>query len=212
VDASQYLKESEHAVRQLFDGVAYYSRILQEMPKPVFVSSISFKNKDSWNEAFSKWYEENKTDIERSREKSREYLGLSFSNATLCGSILQIASMAIDSFSQNQEVPDSCSGFVNSGQKAVRSCVGREVRGLPVGIVIYAARNQYNHWDDSNPHRITQAVFDALALGHGHGSVRDPAFDLSNPKLDIYSHNILALLEWSTYENYETDIRALILP
>lgn len=212
MDASEYIKESEHAVRQLFDGVAYYRRILQEMPKPVFVSSISFENKDSWNEAFSKWYEDNKGDIERSREKSREYFGLSFSNATLCGSILQIASMAIDSFSKNEEVPESCRGFVNLGQKAVRSCIGREVRGLPVGIVIYAARNQYNHWDDPNPHRITQAVFDALALGHGHGPVRDPAFDLSNPKLDIYSHNILALLEWSTYEDYETDVRTLILP
>ena len=107
MDASQYVKESEHAVRQLFDGVAYYRRILEEMPKPIFISSISFEDKDAWNEAFSKWYEDNKTDIDRSREKSREYFGLSFSNATLCGSILQIASMAIDSFSQNQVVPDS---------------------------------------------------------------------------------------------------------
>ncbi|WP_020158533.1 hypothetical protein [Methylobacter marinus] len=212
MDASEYIKESEHAVRQLFEGAAYYRQILQEMPNPVFVSGIPFDDKDLWNEAFSKWYEENKTDIERSREKSHEYFGLSFSNATLCGSILQIASMAIDSFSQNEEVPESCSGFVNSGQKAVKSCIGREVRGLPVGIVIYAARNQYNHWDDPNQRRITQAVFDALALGHGYGPVRDPAFDLSNPKLDIYSHNILTLLEWSTYEDYETDIRTLILP
>jgi hypothetical protein len=84
------------------------------------------------------------------------------------------------------------------------------VRGLPLGIVLYAARNQYNHWDDPKPHPITQAVFDVLALGHGYGQVRDPAFDLSNPKLNIYSHNILALFEWTSYEAYEKGIRALI--
>ena len=126
MDASEYLKESEHAVRQLFESVAYYQTILQEMPNPVFVSGIPFEDKDSWNEAFAKWYEKNKADIEKSREKSREFFGLSFSNATLCGSILQIASMAIDSFSNNEKVPESCSRFVKTGQKAVKFCLGRE--------------------------------------------------------------------------------------
>ena len=59
MDASAYIQETEHAVKQLFDGVAYYRRILEEMPKPVFVTNTSFDDKDLWNEAFAKWYEEN---------------------------------------------------------------------------------------------------------------------------------------------------------
>ena len=43
MDASEYIKESEHAVKQLFEGVAYYQKILQEMPNPVFVSGIPFE-------------------------------------------------------------------------------------------------------------------------------------------------------------------------
>lgn len=210
MEPAEYLKETEHAVHQLFDGLAYYRKLLEEMPKPVFVTTIPFNGKDDWNKAFAQWYEENKKAIEKSHEKTRKYLGLSFSNATLCGSVLQIASMGISLFSKNNVIPDSCKSLVNEGQDAVRYCIGREVRGLPIGIVIYAARNQYNHWDDPKPRQITQVVFDGLALGHGHGSVRDPAFDLSNPNLNTYSHNILGLLEWHSYDAYQSDMQQLI--
>ena len=207
-DPAKYLQETEHAVHQLFDGIAYYRRILEDMLVPVFVTSISYDdNKEAWNNAFDKWSEENKEAIDRSYKISREYLGLSFSNATLCGSVLQIAFMGISLFSGNNVIPDSCKCFVNKEQDAVRYCIGREVRGIPIGIIIYAARNQYNHWDNSNPGRITQAVFDCLALAHG--SVKDPAFDLSNP-MKIYSDNILGLLEWYSYNDYHVDMLQLI--
>lgn len=198
----KYLQETEHAVHQLFDGIAYYRRLLEETSPPVFVA-----NKEDWNNAFDEWCEENKEAIEKSYKMSREYLGLSFSNATLCGSVLQIACMGISLFSNNKVVPDSCKSFVNK-KHSVRYCIGREVRGIPIGIVIYAARNQFNHWDDPKPRRITQAVFDTLALAYG--SVRDPAFDLSNPNLNIYSHNIIGLLEWHSYDDYRMDMQKLI--
>lgn len=212
MDPAKYLQETEHAVHQLFDGIAYYRSILEEMPVPVFVTSISYDdNKEAWNNAFDKWSEENKEAIDRSYKISREYLGLSFSNATLCGSVLQIAFMGISLFSNNNVIPSSCKRFVNKAEKgkdAVRYCIGREVRGLPIGIVIYAARNQYNHWDDPKPRRITQAVFEGLALVHG--SLRDPAFDLSNPNLKIYSHNVLGLLGWHSFDGYWADIHKLL--
>jgi hypothetical protein len=207
---TDYLKETERAVWQLFDGLAYYRRLLDEMHVPVFITDIPFDDKDEWTKAFEHWHEENREVIEKSRRKSQEYLGLSFSNATLCGSVLQIASMGISSISKNIVIPDSCKSFVDEGQEGVRYCIGREVRGLPIGIIIYAARNQYNHWEDPKPRRITQAVFDGLALGHGYGPIRDPAFDLSNPSLTIYTHNILALLEWHSYHDYYSDMQALI--
>lgn len=176
------------------------------MSPPVFVA-----NKEDRKKAFDEWCDENKEAIEKSYKISREYLGVSFSNATLCGSVLQIAYMGITLFSSNNVIPDSCKSFVNKGKKGkdpIRYCIGREVRGLPIGIVIYAARNQYNHWDDPKPRRITQAVFDTLASVYG--SVKDPAFDLSNPELKIYSHNVLGLLGWHSYNAYWMDIHELL--
>jgi len=211
LDSSKYIKETEHALRQLFDGVAYYRHLLQEIKHPMFITDAPIGDKDTHKAEFSRWYKENKHDIQNTHKKSREYFGLSFSNATLCGSILQIASMGIELFSLNDEIPDTCKPIVKPGQKAVKYCVGRIVRGLPLGIVIYAARNQYNHWDEPNPHQITQKVFDTLALGHGYGSVRDPAFDLSNPILKIYSHNVLGLLEWKSYDLYLNDMKTFII-
>ena len=210
MDSSEYINETKHAMTQLFEGIAIYRTLLNEIPKPVFVSSTGFEDEESRKSALDAWYEENKDEIEASRQKSREYFGLSFSNATLCGSILQIASMGIESFSNNSDIPDSCKEFIIQGQKAVKHCIGRELNGLPIGIIIYAARNQYNHWDDPKPHKITQSVFDALALSHEFGSVKDPVFDLSNESLSIYSHNILGLLNWRTYTDYETDIYDLL--
>ena len=154
------------------------------------------------------WYEKNKKDIQDANKKHQEYFGLSFSKATLCGAILQIASMGINLFSMNQKIPASCKAIVSPKQKAVKFCVGRSIRDLPIGIIIYAARNQYSHWDDPNTHRITKKVFDALSLQHG--SMRDPAFDLKNPTLEIYSHNVVSLLEWESYESYLKDIKTII--
>ena len=210
MNSTKYIEETKHAVKQLFETIAYYRRMLDEMPSPVFVSDTPFDDKESWEREFNQWQENHRREIERSLEKSWEYLGLSFSNATLCGSVLQIASMGIELFSSNTQIPSCCSSFVKPGQKAIKHCIGREVRGLPIGIIIYAARNQYNHWDDPQPHRITKAIFDSLACNHGYGEVRDPAFDLSNANLRIYSHNILGLLGWKSYEDYEKDIRAII--
>jgi len=210
MNRTKYIEETEHAVKQLFEGIVYYSRMLEEMPNPVFVSDTPFKDKESWEREFNKWQEEHRQEIEKSLEKSREYLGLSFSKATLGGSILQIASMGIELCSSNTQIPSCCTSFVKPKQKAIKHCIGREVRGLPIGIIIYAARNQYNHWDDPKPHHITQTVFEFLACNHDYGRVRDSAFDLSNPNVRIYSHNILNLLGWKSYEKYEKDIRAII--
>ena len=197
-------------MKQLFEAVGYYRKLLQKIEHPMFIDDVRIGHEDTHKEEFSKWYEENKQDIQNANKKSQEYFGFSFSNATLCGSILQIASMAIEIFSLNDTIPDSCKAIVRPGQKAVKFCTGRLIRELPIGIIIYAARNQYNHWDDPNPHKITEKVFDALATQHGYGTMRDPAFDLGNPVLKIYSHNVIGLFEWKSYESYLTDIKTII--
>ncbi len=208
MDSEEYLHETEHVVKQLFESLAYYHQILEEMPKPIF--SLDIKSGDIWDKAYGEWCETNEEDINKSAEMSKKYFSLSFSQATICGSILQIASMGIYKFSNNEHIPDTCREFIEPSQKAKRYCIGREVRSIPIGIIIYAGRNQYNHWDNPSPHRITKNVFEIISKSHGYGEVVYPAFDLSNPILKIYSHNILALLGWSTYNQYVKDMYELI--
>lgn len=116
--------------------------------------------------------------------------------------------MAVSLFSNNDEIPESCSSFIAGKSKNVKFCIGRIVNTLPIGIIILAARNQYNHWDDPKPRKLTVDVFDRLA--NVSGKYTDPAFDLNNSTLQTYSHNVLSLLEWKDYSAYLKDIKALL--
>lgn len=41
-------------------------------------------------------------------------------------------------------------------------CVGREVGHLPIGMLVYAGRNQYNHFDDARLGVVNEVVFNQL--------------------------------------------------
>lgn len=199
----EYIEETSKAVQQIFDGLSFYRRILEEDPRPVHVFDANPDDETAWKESLERWYEEMGPTIAKSLEKQREYLGYSFSQTTLAGAILQIASMGISLFSKNNEIPESCRDFVSSKSKHVKFCIGRTVSRLPIGVIILAARNQYNHWDDPKPRALTVAVFDRIA--NASGKYTDPAFDLKNPSLNTYSHNVISLLKWTTYDAYLAD-------
>lgn len=89
------------------------------------------------------------------------------------------------------------------------------MRNVPLGLAVLAGRNQHMHFDVDKPRKLTEAVFDRLAVYHGRNTdpeVRDPAFDLRNDRLVSYAHNIVALLKWDSYETYEADLRQAIVP
>lgn len=155
-----------------------------------------------------------KVQLENYLQCARECFGYSFSQATLCGSILQIAFMGIRLFSKNAEIPDSCSQIVEPQQKkAIPFCIGREIHQLPIGVIIYASRNQYNHLDDEQPHRITQSVFHALAYAHCNDPFLDLAFDLGNSLIDarvIARTVVTSLLGWNYYKDYHEDMKKLL--
>ncbi len=128
---------------------------------------------------------------------------------TICGSILQIAFMAILHFSTNTEVPEKLKREIK-GSKPAKFCIGSEVRGVPKGLIIYAGRNQYNHMDDKTFSQSTTYVFDKLSNVDSTKKIKDPAFDLTQPKIVNYASNVIALLGWNDYANYITDMFDLL--
>ena len=112
---------------------------------------------------------ENKESLHKYLELTKKYFDLKFSEAMFAGGILQISFIAIKLYSQNSLVPSSCDPLVKSGKNkiiksAIPFCIGRECHGIPSGLLVYAGRNQFNHWDGDEPHEVPKNVFNALSV------------------------------------------------
>jgi hypothetical protein len=121
--------------------------------------------------------------------------------------------MGITLYSRNKAVPREFSSIIKPASKVARFCIGRRVRDVPIGLIIYAGRNQYCHADEEKLKPINASIFNLLAHGiKGAQEVKDPAFDLENKNITIYSDNILSILEWNNFEAYITDMEILLNP
>lgn len=150
--------------------------------------------------------------MDRFLELAGKSFELKFSEAMFAGGILQIASMAIRIYSKNVTIPPSCQGIVPPKKDgALPFCIGRERYGLPIGLIIYAARNQYNHWDEGKPNTVTENVFDHLSRAFHNNPLLDLAFSLSNPTINVYAHEMLInCLGWISYDYYSDDMRSML--
>ncbi len=198
----QYIEQTEHAVKQLFEALAFYQALLKQVTPVIFVCD------DTDAESLEKWCDQNREAIKIYGTKQREYIGYTVAQSTICGSILQISSMGIQWFSKNELIPSQYQKIIKEGSSPVKYCIGRLIRNIPIGLIIYAGRNQYNHMNEVKYRPITKKVFDQLACFEY--SVKDPALDLENPKIIAYAHNILALFDWRQYGDYLKDIKNII--
>lgn len=203
----EYLSRTKSAVQHLFAGIDVYLQILREGRSPVLVGS--YANEAQRDEALEKWMKQNKKEIEKGLDAERAFLSEKYALAALCGSLLQIAAMAIRLYSKNKVVPPEFSDVMKP--VAVPYCIGRQVRRVPLGLVIYAGRNQYNHVEDDHLREPSSTVFEWLATNHGYGDgIRDPAFDLRARLVWNYASNVTSLIGWREYESYESDIQSLL--
>lgn len=197
----EYLEKTEHAVQHLYAGLASCWAVYEEASSHWDVSKIGSPHTPEYEAELSRYL-----------EGAGRYFELKFSEGTFAGSILQVAYMAIYLFSSNKTVPPSCRQFVQTAREtrlAAPFCIGKEVDGVPVGLIIYAARNQYSHWDEK-PYPIDKRVFDTLSLAHIDDMHADLAYALSNPTITVYANEILlGLLEWTTYGRYLAEMQAL---
>lgn len=210
--AAEYLSETESAIRNLFKVLEQYNAILRKIKWPGFI--ILNTSKKASEAAFKKWQRKNNAAYKRALERQRRYLGYRISISTLCGAILQIAHTGIRLYSINKVVPSELLSIIKHGSKLACFCTGRRVREVPIGLIIYAGRNQYAHLDEEKmKNQVNEWVFNTLATEHGIKSAekfKDPAFDLNNKRILIYSSNVLSILGWDSYDLYLADMKNLL--
>jgi hypothetical protein len=207
--AVDYLERTQSAVQRLFEGVESYVSVLREVTGVTFVTGTPLG--PAQDAEFSAWQVSNAGRLAAARDAERRFVAETFALDTLCGAVLQVAEKALEIYSTNAYVPAHLADAVRSGQ--AKFCVGRTVREVPLGLVIYAARNQHTHFNDGALREPSATVFEHLARSHGYGGgdrVVDPAFDLSNPGLLSYASNVTALMEWRNYSRYVADMRAML--
>jgi hypothetical protein len=217
-EPGKYIAKTESAVKKIFEGIDSYLSILKKDPVPIYLGDTAYAENGtalalSQTPDYQNWVAENGILIQQSINTQREFIAESFAFAVLCGSLLQIAAMGIQWFSTNSEVPANLPQDLHDLIKtpAKKFCVGRTVYGVPIGLIIYAGRNQYNHMDEKELNPLNQKIFELLATRNNTSSYKDPAFDLSGNTLSNLSSNVTGLLEWRDYKAYYADME-LMLP
>ncbi len=207
----EYLARTETATKLLFEGVrAYRAMLLGAARATTFASS--YTDHEDWEAQYATWRQHNDAEITRAEYQYNLYFAETFSNATLCGSILQIASKGIEKYSKNDTAPVDVQGLVGNLGRAKRFCIGRRIRDLPMGLIVYAGRNQHMHFEEGRLQAPSQQIFHRLATAwdKGRNEVKDPAFNPENPSLDSLAHNVVGLLGWRTYEDFTRDMANML--
>jgi hypothetical protein len=92
-------------------------------------------------------------------------------------------------------------------------CIGRSIHGIPIGLLIYAGRIQYNHWHEAEPwNQVARLVLRKLYEVHSQNPLFDLAYDLEYPSPYPVSHYIVRLeLKWKGQEDFQADLRDMLL-
>lgn len=198
-------------MRKVFEAIDSYLQILQPPLMPSITTTYS--DKATLKVKFEEWAKKNEEAIAAARQAQQKFVTETFALSTLCGVVLQVAYKAIELFSRNTTIPSDLSHLIGEGSKAKIFCCGKHIRGVPVGLVIYAGRNQHMHFDDPDLREPSRSVLDLLASYfclRTEMCVMDPAFDTENRKLVSLSANITGLIGWRSYDAYIKDMHALL--
>ncbi|UCD86996.1 MAG: hypothetical protein JSV01_04300 [Desulfobacterales bacterium] len=199
-----YFERTSHVVRHLYLGIGSCHQL--------------------WEEATAFWTpreggppktEKEKADLDIFLAKGQEYFGKKLSEGVLCGAILQVAASGILRFSKNATLPPSCRDLfkgIKLKERQLKFCIGQERYGVPEGLIIYAGRNQYAHWEEEKLRdKLNVRIFDKLNSAFQKHTFMDLAFDLSNPTIHIYADFLLlGVLEWKTYGAYLRGMKELL--
>lgn len=195
-----YLKQTEPAVRHLFNGLLEYDVVVP----PALVNYID----ETGQIVMTK--EENDAFLNAHKAS----FALETARASLAGSILQIAYSGIKVYSPNKTISKRCKelGVTMKCKSALPFCLGKEVKGIPEGLIIYTGRIQYNHWEEGMPNNsVAKKVFRELAQSYYDNPHFDLVYELNYPNNLPVSHYIIRLeLGWHNYEDYLVTIRSLL--
>ncbi|MBD9463922.1 hypothetical protein [Pseudomonas sp. Pdm06] len=190
-NVDEYLQRTESAVRHLFNAITGYIDTLKAGIGPIFVSGLPYGPEQDAH--YSEWCLANSEELAKSKAAMEDFRAEAFALDTICGSILQIAEKGLEIYSENTQLHEPWGAIIPP--YLAKFCVGREVRSTPLGLIVYAARNQHVHFNDSKLKNVSASIFNNLATAHGYGSNnKDPAFDLENPNLESYASNVTSLI------------------
>lgn len=206
---TDYLTRTSSATRKLFEGVeSYLDPLRKGIIGAVFVSEGS--DPATFSASYSTWAEMNSRQLEQSKQTQEEFVAELFAMAALCGAILEIAHKGIQMHSITSTLSGVASEIVGESSAARQFAIGREVKGVPIGLIIYAGRNQHAHFDEAKLSRVNHAVFDHLARVPGFEGVKDPAVDLARHPSASVAHNVTYLLGWRDFAAYSRDMESLL--
>lgn len=205
--AEDYLTKTNSAVRHLFSAAQTYLDTLKLGLQPTFISGLL--PGPELEAQYAAWRIENAEALEKAKDARQTFREERFALDTLCGAILQIAEKGLEIYSENKDISSPWKDRIP--KTLTKFAVGREVRGVPLGLIVYAARNQHTHFNDRELRAASAGIFHNLAAVRGLDSpARDPAFDLENPALTSYAANITALIGWRDAEQYRKDMRSML--
>lgn len=211
---SQYIERTSSAAQILFDGLAKYRATLTEALVDPLV--VSYSDDEDLEFQTREWASVNEEAITRQKEAFTTFAAETFSQATLAGAILQLASAAIEQYGQSRPLGPVARKFVPPSKS--QFWAGRTVRGLPLGTIILAGRNQHMHSSDEDFNPCTTTVFAHLATAHGfagYETTSEPGLDLAardrgSPLLRSFAHNILFLTGWKEPADMRKDLSDII--
>ncbi|MCT2531901.1 hypothetical protein N2488_01760 [SAR92 clade bacterium H231] len=211
--AKEYLSKTESGVKILFKGIEEYQTLLRDAVPLMFTCTHGISDKEFYKK-YNSWYKENCNEIEKRKKSEAKYIEEIFAQSVLCGSIIQIAAMAIKKYSPQQPIPSKWNKVKNIGL-AKQYFIGRTIKEIPIGLLIYASRNQHNHHDDEKLREPANTIFQRLSKiessPNKEATYIDPAFDLQNLNVIHYASNITALMEWRSYDRYISDMEDMLV-
>lgn len=217
-DAAGYLSETKVAAEALFDILRTYRKEKVRALVDLFNSPGS-----SMAEARTKI-----STVEAHR----------FARETIAGSILQMAYHAIDRYVVVTAKPESvvefeqqindCAAHPLPGKSTrlkkpftypANFCTGRQIGGMPIGLIIFAGRNQYNHAHEKRLQPRTELVFNYLHMLHPE-LPSGLSFNIYDG-WGYYAYSIICALGWvdaeedgiklTAYQRYIRDMNEILL-
>lgn len=161
-------------------------------------------------------------------ERKEAFSSTDVAREVIAGSILQIAYIAIERYAVQKGKSEKALHFEaeinrlilenpNTRWKANKPfvlpdefCVGREIGDLPLGMIVFAGRNQYNHFADERLSVLNEVVFNHLH-NMWPSSKNGLSFNLYEAKRPR-SYSVLAALGWTDstkelgYSAYKRDL------
>lgn len=167
----------------------------------------------------------NREDLERHKNA---FSSTDVAREVIAGSILQIAYVAIERFAVHDEKSKKATHFEAEINRLIKEnngtrwnkktpfalpkafCVGRDIGDLPLGVIVFAGRNQYNHFGEERLCVLNEVVFN-----HLHNLWPSPpngiSFNLYDGKRPR-AYSVLSALDWTDsnsglgYAKYKKDL------